>query len=114
LKLGWISTRAEVSGDYPFDTPLAGPSHRHDSPHDGVGHQQDEQGLDEEPAFHADLPYLLHRLLAYHAPAVRAGAVAAAYGATGMVQLTGAVTKMRKASYLFSSPMLEMSGLSGK
>jgi hypothetical protein len=28
------------------------------------GHQQDEQGLDDEPAFHADLPYRAHRLLA--------------------------------------------------
>jgi hypothetical protein len=45
---------------------------------------------------------------------VRASAVAAAYGAMGMLQLTGAVTRMRKASYWFSAPMLEISGLSGK
>ena len=36
------------------------------------------------------------------------------YGAMGMVQLTGAVTKMRKASYLSSGPMLEISGRPGK
>jgi hypothetical protein len=42
------------------------------------------------------------------------GQAAAPYGAMGMVQLTGAVTRIRKASYLFSGPMLEISGLFGK
>jgi hypothetical protein len=39
---------------------------------------------------------------------------AARYGAIAMLQLTGAVTRMRNASYLFSGPMLEMSGRPGK
>jgi len=32
------------------------PALRHDKPRQGVSHQQDEQGLDEEPAFHG-LPH---------------------------------------------------------
>jgi hypothetical protein len=32
----------------------------------------------------------------------------------GMMQETGAVTRMRKVSYLLSGPMLEIFGLSGK
>jgi hypothetical protein len=38
------------------------PSLCHDKAHQGVGHQQDEQGLDEDPAFHG----LLHGLPARH------------------------------------------------
>ena len=33
-----------------------------DGPHDGVSHQQDEQGVDEEPAFHLQLYLVLVRL----------------------------------------------------
>ena len=54
-------------------------------------------------------------LLAYQAPAVRARSkTTVLYGAMGMVQFTGAVTRMRKASYRLSDPMLEMSGRFGK
>jgi hypothetical protein len=41
-------------------------------------------------------PYLTHRLLVYHTPAVRMAV--RPYGAMGMVQLTGAVIKIRKGS----------------
>ena len=58
--------------------------------------------------------YLPHRLLAYQAPAVRARRAAAPYGPMAIAQVTGAVTRMRNASCLFSGPMLEMSGRSGK
>jgi len=37
---------------------------RYHKPHQGVRHREDELGLDDEPAFHADLPYRAHRLLA--------------------------------------------------
>ena len=80
-----------------------------DEPDEGVSQQQDEQGLDEEPALYADLPYPRHRFLAYHAPAVKAPP----YGTMGMLQLTVAVTRMRKGSYWFNGPMLEISGRSG-
>ena len=42
------------------------------------------------------------------------GCASEPYGAMGMVQVTGAVIRMREASYLFSGPMLEMSGRPGK
>jgi len=58
--------------------------------------------------------YLPHRLPAYQAPVVRAASATALYGAIGMAQDTGAVSRMRKASYLFSGPMLEISGRPGK